>query len=321
MLGLVTGAAGFIGSHLCEKLIHEGYDIIGIDSFARYYPRDRKLANLASPRQSKHFTFVEGDLVSLNLSRLMKGVECVFHLAAQPGVRGSWGASFSDYVHDNIIATQRLLEASAERRDLSSFIYASSSSVYGDAEKLPIVEDQIPRPNSPYGITKLAAEHLCQVYFRNFEVPAVALRYFTVYGPRQRPDMAFNRFISKISRGIEIDVYGNGEQSRDFTYCDDIVSASFLALKAEPGSVFNVGASKPVKLSEAIEVIEKLVGKRARIIYKPTSAGDVKSTHSDISKARLEIGYSPRVTLKEGLESQVEWQLQSEMQPGLTLKA
>jgi len=321
MLALVTGAAGFIGSHLSEKLVEQGHDVIGIDSFTSYYPRERKLANLCSLRKSGRFTFIEGDIASLNLRRLMEGVDGVFHLAGQPGVRSSWGAGFSEYVHDNIIATQRLLEASRERDILSRFVYASSSSVYGDSEELPLMEQRIPRPNSPYGITKLAAEHLCQVYFRNFEVPTVVLRYFTVYGPRQRPDMAFNRFITRISKGLQIDIYGNGEQSRDFTFCDDIVSANLLALRATPGNIFNVGASKPIKLSDAVELIERLVGKKAKIAYRPGAAGDVKNTYGDISKARREIGYSPRVTLQKGLESQVGWQLESELESGVAVKA
>src|SRR6266550_652055 len=230
---LVTGAAGFIGSHLSEALVEQGDSVLGIDCFTNYYPKRIKVQNLRRLRGMKNFRFVEADLSSARLSPILRGVETVFHLAAQPGVRASWGKSFSYYVRDNIVATQRLLEA-VKGSPVEKFVYASSSSIYGDSERLPTPEDSMPRPVSPYGATKLAGESLCNVYFRNHSVPVVSLRYFTVYGPRQRPDMAFSVFISRIARGLELVVYGDGEQRRDFTFVADTAAATILASKSNP---------------------------------------------------------------------------------------
>ncbi|MDG7005472.1 MAG: NAD-dependent epimerase/dehydratase family protein [Nitrososphaerota archaeon] len=305
---LVTGCAGFIGSTLSEALISDGHSVIGVDCFTDYYAKSLKLANLRGIRRSKGFKFIEADLASAKLSPVVTGVDAVFHLAAQPGVRASWGASFTRYINDNILATQRLLEA-LKGRKLEKLVYASSSSIYGDAEVLPTPEDVTPRPVSPYGATKLAGEHLCNVYFRNYGLPAVSLRYFTVYGPRQRPDMAFNRFISRISAGREIEIFGDGTQRRDFTFVGDVVAGTMLALRAKPGSTYNVGAGRTVTLNEAIAIAESLIGKKAKVRRRETATGDVRSTSADISRIRDELGYSAQTPLEDGLNAQVSYQL------------
>ncbi len=305
---LVTGAAGFIGSHLAEKLVEKGHQVVGIDSFTDYYPRAVKASNLSGLRKKANFTMVEGDLNSVGIKKLLKSVELVFHLAAQPGVRPSWGASFNRYVEDNILATQRLLEA-CKGAKIKKLVFGSSSSIYGDSERLPTPEDAPPRPVSPYGATKLTAEHLCQLYLRNFGVPVVILRYFTVYGPRQRPDMAFHRFISAISKGKSLEVYGDGTQSRDFTYVDDITSATILATEAAEGSIFNVGSGRTVPLGEALLEIEKIIGKQAKVVYREGAPGDVRMTSADIDRIRGELGYEPLTSLKDGLKHQASWQL------------
>lgn len=306
---LVTGCAGFIGSSLSEALISKGHTVLGVDCFTDYYPKKIKLSNLSSLRKAREFRLVEADLSSAKLSPLLRGVECIYHLAAQPGVRASWGASFSHYVKDNIVATQRLLEAAKQEPTIRKIVYASSSSVYGDAETLPTRESLVPKPVSPYGATKLAAENLCHVYFRNYAVPVVALRYFTVYGPRQRPDMAFNVFISRIARGEEITIYGDGEQTRDFTFVGDTVKATTLASLAAAGSVYNVGGGSQSSLNHAISTIESILGRKARVKRVRKALGDVKATSADITKIRTELGYEPSTPLREGLEKQAAHQL------------
>jgi len=304
---LVTGSAGFIGSTLSEALIAEGHTVRGVDCFTDCYPKKIKLANMSALRKAQGFSFVEADLASSALSSVVNGVEAVFHLAAQPGVRASWGTTFSHYVKDNIVGTQRLLE-SLKGSSIEKLVYASSSSAYGDAETMPTPETATPRPVSPYGATKLAGEHLCNVYFRNFGVPAVSLRYFTVYGPRQRPDMAFNRFIAGISAGKEIVVYGDGRQLRDFTFVGDIVAGTILALSAKPGAVYNVGGGKPTALNEVISTLESIIGKKAKVRRATAAAGDVRNTSADISKIVSDLGYSARTDLREGLRAQISFQ-------------
>lgn len=305
---LVTGAAGFIGSHLSEELIRQGHAVEGLDCFTDYYAKRIKLANLAGLRRTDAFEFVEGDLSKMNFSRLLRGVECVFHLAAQAGVRSSWGKSFSSYVRDNVVATQRLLEA-AQGNSIKKFVYASSSSIYGDSESLPTREDATPKPVSPYGVTKLTGEGLCYVYNRNLSVPTVVLRYFTVYGPRQRPDMAFNKFIARIAAGKEIEVYGDGEQTRDFTFVADTVAATILALRATPGAVYNVGTGSSTSVNEVISTIESILGKKAKVRRKEQAAGDVRATSADIDLITRELRYHPRTSLVEGLKKQITFQL------------
>jgi nucleoside-diphosphate-sugar epimerase len=308
---LVTGAAGFIGSTLTEALIKGGNSVIGVDCFTDYYPKGIKVANVSGLRKMKGFRLAEADLSTAKISPLLKDVECVFHLAAQPGVRASWGTSFSHYVKDNIVATQRLLEAAKREPAIKKFVYASSSSIYGDAETFPTPEAAVPKPVSPYGATKLAGENLCYVYLRNHSLPVVSLRYFTVYGPRQRPDMAFSAFISKIARGEEIAVYGDGEQRRDFTFVGDTVAATILAAKAKPGGLYNVGAGGSTSLNTVISIIESILGKNARIKRVHTALGDVKETSADITRITADLGYAPTTRLADGLKMQVADQIKA----------
>jgi len=309
---LVTGVAGFIGSHLAERLIREGFDVIGIDSFENYYPRWIKEKNIENLVKSPRFTFVEANLLSDNLFNLpelssnLNKIDYIFHQAAQAGVRKSWGKDFQAYTHNNILATQKLLEV-AKNLNIKKLIYASSSSVYGNAENLPIKETSPTRPLSPYGVSKLAGENLCFLYFKNFAVPTICLRYFTVYGPRQRPDMAFHKFIKGILDDEEIQIYGSGRQTRDFTYISDIVEASFLALNAPPGEILNIGGGKRISLIDALGLIEILTGKKAKVKKKDVQKGDVQDTWADIEKAHTLIDYEPKVLLEEGLKKEILW--------------
>lgn len=304
---LVTGVAGFIGSHLAERLIGECHTVVGIDSFEDFYSREIKETNIRELKESNNFELVEGNLINLPLKEIVSEVDCVFHQAAQPGVRASWGKRFEIYAQNNILATQKLLEASVGSR-IKRFVYASSSSVYGDTDVLPIKETNRLKPISPYGVSKLAGESLCYLYWKNFGVPIVSFRYFTVYGPRQRPDMAFCRFIKAILRGGEIEIYGNGNQTRDYTYVDDIVSATLSVVDREVvGEVFNVACGSNITLNEVLYLMEKAVNKKAKRIYIEKQRGDVKHTLADISKAKEMLNYRPKVSLAEGLREEVEW--------------
>lgn len=303
----VTGVAGFIGSHLAERLSADGHRVIGIDCFTNYYPRAIKEQNLAVLRQQPRFTFVEDDLLRADLPVLMNGVDWVFHLAAQAGVRASWGKSFEVYTQNNIWATQRLLEAARGAR-VQKFVFASSSSIYGDAETFPTREDVTPQPISPYGVTKLACEHLARLYWRNYGVPTVGLRYFTVYGPRQRPDMAFHKFIRAALEDREIVIYGDGEQTRDFTFVADAVEGTVLAaLRGEAGAVYNLGGGARVSVNAVLRELERIIGKRVRVRYDAPQAGDVRHTSADCTRAANDLGYAPRVMLAKGLRAEVEW--------------
>jgi len=305
MKSLVTGCAGFIGSNLVDQLLSEGHEVVGVDSFTDYYSRSLKESNLKSALDSKNFTFVEGDI--LDNCDLLDDVRCVFHQAAQAGVRASWGDSFKIYSDNNILATQRLLEACKDA-GIKKFVYASSSSIYGDVKMFPMKEDMSPQPISPYGVSKLAGEHLCYLYWKNFAVPTVSLRYFTVYGPRQRPDMAFHKFIKSVLAGEEISIYGDGNQTRDFTFVSDIVSANILAAKSDAeGEVYNIGGGSRISVNQVINVIEKVTGREARVKYVGEQKGDVRDTYADISKAQTELGYKPEVGIEGGLSRFVEW--------------
>ena len=305
---LVTGAAGFIGSHLCERLLLEGHAVIGLDVFSDYYPRPLKAANLVPLLAHPQFRFLEQDLTRANLAPIAAEADHIFHQAGQPGVRPSWGKDFDVYVDCNIRATQRLLEACKGSSRLHRLVFASSSSVYGDTHDLPLRERSLPQPFSPYGVTKLAAEHLCGLYHANHGVPTVALRYFTVYGPRQRPDMGFNKFIQAALQDRPITVYGDGEQTRDFTYVADAVEANWLALQpAAAGKVFNIGGGSRVSVNQVLATLEEILGRPIRRERRPSQPGDVRHTLADTSLARDLLGFVPRVSLREGLANEVEW--------------
>jgi len=303
---LVTGCAGFIGSHLSQKLVQSGFEVVGIDCFTDYYDRKIKEANVREVLDSDLFSLKREDLLNTDLGRLLEGVDYIFHHAAQPGVLASWGERFETYLNNNILATQKLLE-SAKEIDLKSFVFASSSSVYGDCE-LPMREDRFPTPISPYGVSKLACENLCHSYWRNFGVPVVSLRYFTVYGPRQRPDMAFHKFIKSILQGEEVTIYGDGKQTRDFTYIDDAVNSTILAVeKSCAGEILNIGGGSYISVNGAVKLLEEIVEKKARIRYIEKRKGEMEATWADIGKARKMLGYNPRFNLREGLVNEIEW--------------
>jgi nucleoside-diphosphate-sugar epimerase len=305
----VTGAAGFIGSHLAERLLAEGYPVLGIDCFTDFYARAAKERNLAAARAQPAFRFVEGDLLALDLAALLREVEVVYHQAAQAGVRGSWGPQFATYLRNNVQATQRLLEAArAGMPRLRRIVYASSSSVYGTCPDLPLGEASRPEPFSPYGVTKLAGEHLCRLYHRNDGLPVVSLRYFTVYGPRQRPDMAFHRFCRAILRGEPLEIFGDGEQTRDFTFVADAVEANLLALgPGLDGEVFNVGGGAQATVNEALRILGEMSGRPAPVRHLPAQRGDMRHTCAETRAARQRLGFSPRVGLREGLARELEW--------------
>jgi nucleoside-diphosphate-sugar epimerase len=303
---LVTGAAGFIGSHLAERLLASGHAVLGLDAFAEYYPRELKERNLAPLRAHPAFRLLEADLVQAGLDAIVAEVDCIFHQAGQPGVRPSWGKDFDIYVDCNIRATQRLLEAARHSRRLRCMVCASSSSVYGETQELPLRETSLPRPYSPYGVTKLAAEHLAGLYHANFGVPTVALRYFTVYGPRQRPDMGFHKFIRAALQDQPIVIFGDGEQTRDFTYVADAVEANWLAQAPEArGQVFNIGGGSRVSVNQVLATLEEILGRPIRREHRPPQPGDVRDTWADTSKAERLLGFRPRVSLRECLERQV----------------
>ena len=304
---LVTGVAGFIGSHLAEALLKQGHQVTGIDCFTDYYSKELKKINLTNLKQNKNFNFKEADLFDLDLPLILKQTDWVFHLAAQAGVRASWGKNFEIYTQNNILATQKLLEASKDAK-LKGFIYASSSSVYGDIHTLPTPEMVYLQPVSPYGVTKLAGEHLCYLYHKNFGIPTVALRYFTVYGPRQRPDMAFHRFLKAALLGEPIEIYGDGEQTRDFTYISDIINVHLTVMDHfHPGEVFNIGGGTQTSLKTALALISEITGHEIKIIYKSRQKGDVRHTAADITKAKNILGYKPQVGLSDGLEAEWKW--------------
>ena len=302
---LVTGCAGFIGSHVTDALLRRGDEVVGIDGFTDYYARRGKESNIAAAREHPGLVLVELDLSSDSVEPLLEGVDGVFHLAAQPGVRGSWGETFADYVRDNILVTQRMFEAVAPKR--LRVVMSSTSSVYGNAETYPTREDATPRPISPYGVTKLACESLARTYAECFGLEAVLLRYFTVYGPRQRPDMAFARLIAALLEDKRFPVFGNGEQSRDFTYVDDAVEATLAAMdRGTSGAIYNVGGGSETTLNRAISLCEELAGKQLEVAYEPVARGDVRRTGADTTRIRAEVGWRPSTPLARGLELQLQ---------------
>jgi nucleoside-diphosphate-sugar epimerase len=304
---VVTGAAGFIGSHLTEGLLADGHEVVGIDAFVDYYPRTLKERNLEPARGHAGFRLIEGRLEDLDLRPHLEGAAVVYHLAAQAGVRASWGREFEAYTNHNVLATQRLLET-ALASGPPRIVYASSSSVYGECRSLPLREDAACRPVSPYGVTKLAAEHLVHLYGRNHGLGVVSLRYFTVYGPRQRPDMAFNRFFRACLNDEPIHVYGDGLQTRDFTYVDDIVSATRAAADSgRAGSVYNGGGGERVSLNEVLGLVEEVSGKAPQLCRYDTQKGDMRDTFADTTAARRDLGFRPRISLRQGLEREWSW--------------
>ena len=307
MKALVTGTAGFIGSHLTAALLDRGTAVVGIDCFTDYYARALKEANLAVNATKPGFEFVESSIQTADLGALLDGVTHVFHLAAQAGVRKSWGHDFRTYSEHNVDASQQLLEACVGR-PIQKFVYASSSSVYGDAKTIPVAEDALPRPLSPYGVTKLAAEHLCQLYWANHRVPTTSVRYFTVYGPRQRPDMAFNRFITAALSNQPITIYGDGSQTRDFTFVSDAVAATIAAGdRGVPGRAYNVGGGSRVSVQHVLDILERLTGHPLKISRESAQKGDVRDTFADTSLARTDLGFAPKVSLEQGLEAEYRW--------------
>lgn len=304
---LITGVAGFVGSTLAEELLHQGHQLIGVDCFLDYYPRSAKEKNLTSLMQQQSFELIDQPLQEVDLPTVLDGVDWIFHLAAQAGVRASWGDEFSIYTTNNIQATQRLLEA-ATRTKPRSLVYASSSSVYGDAAELPMREEVALHPVSPYGVTKLAAEMLCHLYYHNHGVPTVSLRYFTVYGPRQRPDMAFHKLLKAAWLNESFPLFGDGEQTRDFTFIQDAVQATMAAAESgKPGAVYNIGGGSRVSMKEVMETIRQVTGRELKVDRLPVQKGDMRDTYADTSAARRDLSYRPATSLKDGLAAEWEW--------------
>jgi nucleoside-diphosphate-sugar epimerase len=307
MKTVVTGVAGFIGSHLAESLLADGDEVVGVDGFVPYYPREVKQANLAGPLARRGFRLVEGLVQELELAEILEGAGQVFHLAAQAGVRASWGREFEKYTGHNLLATQRLFEA-AVAAGTPRLVMASSSSVYGDARELPLREDARCQPVSPYGVTKLATEQLAYLYGRLHGLPVVSLRYFTAYGPRQRPDMAFHRFLKAARDGTPVHVFGDGEQTRDFTYISDIVAATRAAADSgRPGCVYNVGGGERISVNRVLTLIEAVTGRRLQIVREAPQKGDMQDTFADTAAAARDLGFRSTVSVQAGLAREWEW--------------
>ena len=308
MRALVTGVAGFIGSTLADALLARGDHVVGVDCFTPYYDRAAKEANLASARHADRFEVVEADLRTDAIEPLVEGMDVVFHQAAQPGVRLSWSDGFGDYVGHNVLATQRLLEA-VKATQSAKVVYASSSSVYGNAPAYPTTEDDLPRPHSPYGVTKLAAEHLCNLYAANWGVPTISLRYFTVYGPRQRPDMAFHRLLDAALSGGSFPLFGDGSAVRDFTFVGDAVQANLAAADRDtvPGTVVNVAGGSSIAMRELLVLAGEVVGAPVEVEQLPNQPGDVARTGGTIDRAQRLLGWEPITDLRAGLTAQADW--------------
>ncbi|WP_020469812.1 NAD-dependent epimerase/dehydratase family protein [Zavarzinella formosa] len=302
---VVTGAAGFIGSHLCERLLESGHEVTGIDCFVPYYPKPFKERNLTGLKPRPHFRFLSADLRTDSLAEATDGAEVIYHLAAMPGLEKSW-TDFDGYQSCNVTATQRLLEAVRKSPSLKRFVYGSTSSVYG---KFASGDETMPtRPVSPYGVTKLAGEHLAKAYLDTFGTPVVALRFFSVYGPRQRPDMAYNIFIRALLTGEPITIFGDGEQVRGNTFVLDCASAVMAAAEAKIGEIYNVGGGEAVSIREVLAKLERISGKRFTVNHQAARAGDQKSTLADTTKLRTELNWEPKTPLDAGLKAQFEWQ-------------
>jgi nucleoside-diphosphate-sugar epimerase len=305
---VVTGAAGFVGSHLVDTLLARGDTVVGVDCFTPYYEPDAKRANLADARDHDAFTLVEADLRDAELRPILEGVDTVYHQAAQPGVRLSWSDGFGEYASHNVLATQRLLEAAHHAR-VRRVVYASSSSVYGNQDRYPTVETDLPRPYSPYGVTKLAAEHLCGLYAENWGLDTVSLRYFTVFGPRQRPDMSIHRLCEAALTGASFPRFGDGHQVREFTYVADIVAANLCAADAAvpAGRVVNIAGGGEIELNDLIDTVAQLAGTEVRIEERPAQAGDARRNGGATARARQLLGWEPQVGLHDGIAAQLAW--------------
>jgi UDP-glucuronate 4-epimerase len=305
---LITGCAGFIGSHLTEACLADGNEVLGVDCFNDNYARDAKLSNLRIARAWDGFEFVPIDLARGALRSLVEEADVICHLAAEPGVRPSWGRHFASYVRNNVLATQHLLEAASMQPE-KRFVYASSSSIYGQAESFPTSEQAIPAPHSPYGLTKLDGEHLCSIYRQRFGVETVTLRYFSVYGPRQRPDMAFARFCRAALSDSPIEIYGDGMQTRDFTFVADVISATQAAAVTPDlaGAVMNIGGGSRISLGDAVGVLGEVSGRKLERRLLDHQPGDVRDTAAAIGQAQARIGYEPLTSIQEGLAAQWEW--------------
>ncbi len=308
-ISVVTGAAGFIGSHVAETLLQQGEQVIGIDHFNDYYDPALKRQNISGLMNDPNFKLIDGDIQFLNWNLLLEDVDVIYHQAAQAGVRASWGTGFRTYTERNINATQIILEAAKDAKNLKRLIYASTSSIYGNAETLPTAETIVPQPVSPYGITKLAAERLGRLYHENFGVPFCALRYFTVYGPRQRPDMGFHRFYKAAMGGQAIDIFGDGHQTRDFTFVSDVVAANLAAATCDAanGQIFNIGGGSRVVLEEVLDLMGDIMGQPIVRHYIDQARGDARHTAADVTKAKQILGFSPKVSLREGLTQEWQW--------------
>jgi UDP-glucuronate 4-epimerase len=303
---VITGAAGFIGSHVSEALLREGYRVTGVDHIEAASDRKVKEDNLSSALAHPNFEWQTGDLLKADLERLLRDADVVFHLAGLAGVRNSWGSSFADYLQANVLLTQQILEACRKSAGLKKLVYASSSSVYGGGTGEYSAESSPTRPISPYGLTKLAGEQLCELYYKQYGIPYTALRYFTVYGPRQRPDMGFHRFMKAAFLNQPLTIYGNGEQTRDFTYIADVVTANLAAMNyGTHGMAFNIGGVETASVNQVVRKIEELSGKPLQIRHIPEQPGDPFVTKADISLARAELGYNPSVSLDVGMAK--EW--------------
>jgi UDP-glucuronate 4-epimerase len=302
---LVTGCAGFIGSHLTQALAARGCSVVGVDAFTDNYSRSIKQRNLEQCLEEGDVRFAELDLAGAPVEPLLDGVDGVFHLAARPGVRTSWGLTFDGYLRDNMSATQRVFEAAVGRG--IRVVYASSSSVYGDAEAYPLREDAKPMPVSPYGVSKLACESLAGAYASSLGLDAVGMRFFSVYGPRQRPDMAFAAVFDCLARNHPFRLFGNGRQSRDFTFVGDVVEATLAAMQRAPsGRVYNVGGGSEISLLDAVTLCERIVGRRLELNHVGAGTGDARRTLADFGLAQAELGWTPATSLEAGLRAQAE---------------
>ena len=305
---LITGVAGFIGSSLAEKLLKDNFKVIGIDSFTNNYSTRIKEKNIENCLKSENFSLIREDLDTLDLSPYVEESKYFFHISAQPGVRASWGNEFMTYVKNNISVTQKILESLKNNTTLKKFIFASSSSVYGNQSGIMDENTSSTRPISPYGVTKLAGENLVNLYFKNYGIPTISLRYFTVYGPKQRPDMAFTRFFYSIIKEQKFTIFGNGEQTRDFTYVDDVINATINAATSDHvGEILNIGGGSIFSLTQITEFMKEITKKELQIDFKEEQKGDVKHTNADISKSKRLINYKSNTDIKYGLTQQYEY--------------